>query len=471
MDSSRIKTLLDDLRAPKKSEKILFENYLEDAWKLFGFPDEADLASFEGFLIEAVSQVFKDAEHNIKNAKKRDACLVGLGLIKGCYHTETVHGVSTHCDVQTRYAKYLSGDYVKLSYPTPKEGKNFDITDCESLPRKAFAKSDERARSKLIRHLISMGAINSAPYQECLQAGRDKYTEQVVVTDGESEREVRRVILPSPCYTLENFPLKSAQQASEPDPEPTNIQDVNIAASTTGHSDLQSTSSKEVDVQIEEEKEAGSTLNGGDDSMKSTIEEGNSTNSGRGNKQSTAHDSPPKGSKTYMRCIVINIKLFGMPLLVAAIVGVVFFYDIPARINQLFAQFTNQHPDSATVIPIEEIHIYNKEFLLEPGESEQLKIGWYPINANISINPPQYFSDNPDVAKVEEHNGAWFVFATADEWNDEACHNANVFVQSGTATDQKQVTIVKPDMSYTNDIPNAISGGGNKDSDQTIWNE
>lgn len=209
-----VESLLKHLRTPSAG-KFLFDDYLSDAWEIFQFDVEPDLASFEGFLIETVFQVFDEAEQNRENAKKRDACLVGLGLLEKCYHTKTNSSVPAHCDISTRCVSYLSGDYIKLSYPVPEEGANYNITDPKSLPRQALDQSERRARKQLSDRLTYMVARGREVCQECLQAGVNNHTELIPLSDGENEMRIRRVILPPPCYTLKNFPIPEQQPAFE----------------------------------------------------------------------------------------------------------------------------------------------------------------------------------------------------------------------------------------------------------------
>lgn len=102
-----VESLLKHLQTP--AEGYLFEDYLQEAWNLFRFPGDSDLAAFEAFLVVAVLRAFDGAEYNKNEAQKRDACLVGLGLLKGCYHTDAdeENGVSKHCTLEDRYICYL----------------------------------------------------------------------------------------------------------------------------------------------------------------------------------------------------------------------------------------------------------------------------------------------------------------------------------------------------------------------------
>lgn len=215
MSQQSVEELLAGLQTPKDG-KVLFEDYLQDAWKLFQFPGDPNLPGLEAFLINAVFNKFKNAEHNRNEAISRDACLVGLGLLAGCYHTETKDGVPTHCVLKVRYTSYLRGDYIKLQYPNPQEGDNLDIADKDSLPQGAFERSVERGLEKLAGTLKSMIGGASGSCQDCLWAGIEKYTELIMVSNGNEKQEVRRVILPQPCYTLKNFAPKSKKKSTKP---------------------------------------------------------------------------------------------------------------------------------------------------------------------------------------------------------------------------------------------------------------
>ena len=213
MSLESAKELLAGLQIPKDG-RILFEDYLQDAWKLFQFPGLPSLPEFEAFLINAIFNKFAKAEYNRNEAISRDACLVGLGLLKGCYHTETKGGVPTHCALKDRCISYLSGDYVKLQYPYPQENDNLDFTDSDSLPQDAFGQSMRRGLGKLAGTLEIM-IKNNRLCQECLRAGIKEHTELVIVSDGDKEQRVRRAILPQPCYTLENFEPKGKKKSTK----------------------------------------------------------------------------------------------------------------------------------------------------------------------------------------------------------------------------------------------------------------
>ena len=204
---SAIEKLLENLRTPS-GDNVLFENYLKDAWELFGFDDDPNLPAFEAFLIVAISHCFAEADIDSKQAKSRDACLVGLGLLKGCYHTKTKDGVSTHVPVDDRYVSYLQGDYIELMRPLYKKGDNLDPFDRRSKPRQALEKSDARARKRLAKHLAGQAGYNAA-----YQASIEKHIKPIKSSEEEKRLEF---ILPEPCYTLEKF---SSANQSKPKPE------------------------------------------------------------------------------------------------------------------------------------------------------------------------------------------------------------------------------------------------------------
>lgn len=202
--SEEIEMLLENLRTPS-DKKTIFEDSLEDAWSIFQFEGKPNLLAFEAFLIAAVSRCFEKADRDSNQAKSRDACLVGLGLLKECYHTNTKEGMSTHISVEERYISYLQGDYIELMRPHYKKGDNLDPSDRESKPRRALEKSDARARKRLASHLASQGVYKN-DYQASLQVGIEKYTKS-----NESSEEEKRleIILPEPCYTFKSFPSQS----------------------------------------------------------------------------------------------------------------------------------------------------------------------------------------------------------------------------------------------------------------------
>jgi len=216
MSQGEIETLLAGLQTPMPP-KNLFEDYLQEAWELFQLPGDPDLPQFEAFLINAVLNEFKEADRDEDEAKNRDACLVGLGLLVGCYHTKISSGVPTHCKLGERCISYLSGDYVKLQYPNAQAGKNLNIKDRKSAPRQALDRSEKRNLKRLAAKLASMKSGISGSYQDCLRAGIEKHTELVIVSEGNGEKEIRKIILPQPCYTLEHFLPK--KQKPTPDLE------------------------------------------------------------------------------------------------------------------------------------------------------------------------------------------------------------------------------------------------------------
>lgn len=242
MSLEDIEALLAGLQTPMTPNR-LFADYLQEAWKLFQLPDEPGLPQFEAFLINAVLNEFKEADCDEDEAKNRDACLVGLGLLEGCYHTEIRDGVPTHRKLSERFISYLSGDYVKLQYPNAQADKNLNIADRKSAPRRAVERSEKRNLKRLARKLFSMKSGTNGSYQECLQAGIKNHI--IEVLDEKGERKIGKIILPQPCYTIENFrpqdeknptttpetafviaePVESdsepsAEQIQEPAPEP-----------------------------------------------------------------------------------------------------------------------------------------------------------------------------------------------------------------------------------------------------------
>ena len=211
-----IENLLKNLRTPT-GNKILFESYLKDAWNIFQFDGDPNLPAFEAFLIAAVSRCFEKADRDSDRAKSRDACLVGLGLLKGCYHTKTEDGISTHVPVDDRYVQYLQGDYIDLMRPTYKEGDNLNPDDRKSKPRRALDKSEARARERLASHLADQFVYGNG-YQASLQAGIENHTKSNESSEGKNQLEI---VLPEPSYTLEKFsPADQLKANLEPQPQP-----------------------------------------------------------------------------------------------------------------------------------------------------------------------------------------------------------------------------------------------------------
>lgn len=204
-----VRALLDQLREPKMDNKRLFVDFLPEAWKVLGLKGEPDLVSLEALLIAAVVRKTtpeKDQPPILKNkdmAKKRDAYLLTFGLLKKYYHTKED---GTHYTAAKRHKQYLSDvNYVTITYPGLLPSNELNINDSRSWPRQNLSQDDLRCRKALSEYLAS-----SAICQKCLEEGLEKFTREVKLSDGSFKRQI---ILPEPCYTLENF--SSSQDTTE----------------------------------------------------------------------------------------------------------------------------------------------------------------------------------------------------------------------------------------------------------------
>lgn len=111
--------------------------------------------------------------------------------------------------------------------------------------------------------------------------------------------------------------------------------------------------------------------------------------------------------------------------------------------------------------PITDIHIYNDDISLKPGEYELLQIGVWPLNANRDLL--QYQSTQTEVAYVEKWGDDWFVIASQQEWQNDACHETDIKVQATTVTETAHVTIEEP--ATTSTIVPHLGEGSNKTDD------
>ena len=141
-------------------------------------------------------------------------------------------------------------------------------------------------------------------------------------------------------------------------------------------------------------------------------------------------------------------------------------FTVYIRISQNTARSDNQNMPSEEASPVEQIHIFNQDFLLLPGTSEKLKIGIYPNDAD--INTLQYSSQDFSVASLEEYAGEWFVVAPK-VWQEDANHNTVISVKSQLAIDTKKVSIQKPIVTSENNTQNAFGGGKIPEDTETIW--
>ena len=117
---------------------------------------------------------------------------------------------------------------------------------------------------------------------------------------------------------------------------------------------------------------------------------------------------------------------------------------------------------------VEQIHIFNSDIFLEPGESEKLKIGIYPRDADIDML--QYSSQDTSVAWAEKRETDWFVVAQS-VWQEDANHKTVISVQYRQVVDEKDVTILKSTGTPVDNIPNALGGGENNADDATLLSD
>lgn len=117
---------------------------------------------------------------------------------------------------------------------------------------------------------------------------------------------------------------------------------------------------------------------------------------------------------------------------------------------------------------VEQIYIFNDDIILEPGESEKLKIGIYPNDAD--IDTLQYSSQDVSIAWTEKRETGWFVVAQS-VWQEDSNHKTVISAQYRQAVAEKDVTILKPEETPVDNIPHALGGGENNADDVTLLSD
>lgn len=117
---------------------------------------------------------------------------------------------------------------------------------------------------------------------------------------------------------------------------------------------------------------------------------------------------------------------------------------------------------------IDNVFMVDKEISLFPGMKKEIKVAVFPNKANLELL--EYYSQNPDVAFIENGGDVHFVVAP-DGWQADAQHDTVISVQFRKATDTALVTIKAPVLIIPSDIKNPIGAGKNKTTGQGQWNE
>lgn len=126
--------------------------------------------------------------------------------------------------------------------------------------------------------------------------------------------------------------------------------------------------------------------------------------------------------------IIFEKKQVSVPLLVIAIIGMVMIsvslFQIADALRHGNSNELAETSNENSTPKIEMIHVFNKDITLRPNQSEKIKVGLYPHDAD--ENDLNYISKNTDIATVDD------LIVTAKDWQ-EGNNTTKIEVGGGNA--------------------------------------
>ncbi|TGY91211.1 hypothetical protein E5329_22350 [Petralouisia muris] len=157
--------------------------------------------------------------------------------------------------------------------------------------------------------------------------------------------------------------------------------------------------------------------------------------------------------------IIFEKKQVSVPLLVIAIIGMVMIsvslFQIADALRHGNSNELAETSNENSTPKIEMIHVFNKDITLRPNQSEKIKVGLYPHDAD--ENDLNYISKNTDIATVDD------LIVTAKDWQ-EGNNTTKIEVGGGNAKSVEVDVTVDPPTTvdgYWNNI--ATKNGMNPD--------
>lgn len=196
---------------------MFFDGCIHEAWELFKFTDkedEMDSVSLEAFMIEAIIRAI-NPDPNKQSKKKyrvdmrrRDISLLSFGLLDGYHYISSEGCYSLASD---RHKEYLQNnrDFIAIDQFDSLLPDSYNVDDCLRKAKATISKDDERCREIIAKYLTI-----TKNYQKCFEEGIKNHIKEIKHEDGSIEQQI---VLPPPCFTLENFPPNNNIE-QEPDP-------------------------------------------------------------------------------------------------------------------------------------------------------------------------------------------------------------------------------------------------------------
>lgn len=230
-DYTKIFNLLTDMRGPanstarnKKNDKF-FQDCVNDAWNTLDIEKEqlckaweileikyeypkgktkiSELTKYqklillEALIIEATTRAIVPTKRDGGKVavRRRDVFLLSMGLLEKYYHTAEDGTYHSAAERHESYIQKEPYDFIAITFFSSSLPNNYNVDADQKKAKTRIAKDDERCRKLLAKYLSKEGNC-----QNCLEEGVRKH----IVYDDQNARY--QIKLPSPCYTLENFP-------------------------------------------------------------------------------------------------------------------------------------------------------------------------------------------------------------------------------------------------------------------------
>lgn len=230
-EQTKIFNLLTDMRGPanstarnKKNDKF-FQDCVNDAWNTLGIENEqlckawkileikyeypkgktkiSELTKYqklillEALIIEATTRAIVPTKRDGGKVavRRRDVFLLSMGLLEKYYHTAEDGTYHSAAERHESYIQKEPYDFIAITFFSSSLPSNYNVDADQKKAKTRIAKDDERCRKLLDKYLSKEGNC-----QNCLEEGVRKH----IIYDNQNARY--QIKLPSPCYTLENFP-------------------------------------------------------------------------------------------------------------------------------------------------------------------------------------------------------------------------------------------------------------------------
>ena len=429
-----VEGVLDHLRKPNgrklKNDK-LFSEIVPYAWEMFGFKGDSNQTKLELLLINITIEIYdieaQEEKERQKNARLRDCTLLTFGLLKGYYHTEEKDGKKVNVPLRVRYENYLNNsDFIKLDYPG--KGTYQEIKEQHKIGKRKKVEEGNKKNGKsqnrplnLLTHRAGDGMEEVA--KKLLALIENGSYEKYMQTPMKDNNAKIQAILPELCYTLEKFSPDTAEseleilesQKSENTPylseEPSSFSLTPLANDTVGN--IGTKINNECFDEVNDE--AGISVN----------------------------KTKDPDNRPYIFTIFI-LTLVSIALLLSL------------TFEKSRKKTREEEAIRAAELAIENgsnrdiatsIQIINKYIELHPGDEDDLIVKVTP--KEINIKDLDYTSSEPTVVTTDKNH-----IIARYGWDEYACHDVVITVQSGIIEDKAEITVLNP-----NETGDILSGG------------